>query len=406
MLFEKSEKLFKEAKKYLVGGVNSPIRAFKQVGGNPIFISHAKGSKIYSVDGFEFIDYCASYGAIILGHAYEEVIEEIKKVCEKGTTFGAPTIYEIELSKVICSALGVDLCRFVNSGTEALMSAIRIARAWTKRKFILKFEGCYHGHYDALILGEGTLDEVKNNTIVIPFNNFEALEKTFEKFGEEIACAVIEPIAGNMGVVLPEKNFLEKLRDLTIKYNSLLIFDEVITGFRFCFGGVQKLFNIKPDITCLGKIIGGGLPIGAYCGRREIMELVSPEGPVYQAGTFSGNPVSMVAGLKTLKILKENPKIYDELDKKGKILEENIKNLPITINRFGSMMTIFFKEGHVKNYNDVLKCDKEKFSKFFWKMIEKGIYIPPSQYEAWFITYAHSYEDIEKTIEAIKGSIK
>jgi glutamate-1-semialdehyde 2,1-aminomutase len=406
MLFEKSEKLFKEAKKYLVGGVNSPIRAFKQVGGNPIFISHAKGSKIYSVDGFEFIDYCASYGAIILGHAYEEVIEEIKKVCEKGTTFGAPTIYEIELSKMICSALEVELCRFVNSGTEALMSAIRIARAWTKRKKILKFEGCYHGHYDALILGEGTLDEVKSNTIFIPFNDFEALEKTFEKFGEEIACAVIEPIAGNMGVVLPEKNFLEKLRDLTIKYNSLLIFDEVITGFRFCFGGVQKLFNIKPDITCLGKIIGGGLPIGAYCGRKEIMELVSPEGPVYQAGTFSGNPISMVAGLKTLKILKENPKIYDELDKKGKILEENIKNLPITINRFGSMMTIFFKEGPVKNYNDVLKCDKEKFSKFFWKMVEKGIYIPPSQYEAWFITYAHSYEDIEKTIEAIKGSIK
>jgi len=412
MLFENSKRLFEESKKYLVGGVNSPVRAFKQVGGNPIFISYAKGSKIYSVDGFEFIDYCASYGAIILGHAYDEVIEEIKKVCEKGTTFGAPTIYELELAKIICSALEVDLCRFVNSGTEALMSAIRISRAWTKRKFILKFEGCYHGHYDGLIVNrnsnirEGILDEVKNNTIIIPFNDIESLEIVFEKFGEEIACAVVEPIAGNMGVVLPEKNFLEKLRDLTNKYNSLLIFDEVITGFRFCFGGVQKLFNIKPDITCLGKIIGGGLPIGAYCGKKEIMELVSPEGPVHQAGTFSGNPLSMVAGLTTLKILKENPKIYEELDNKGKVLEENIKNLPITINRFGSMMTIFFKDGYVKNYDDVLKCDKEKFSKFFWRMVEKGIYIPPSQYEAWFITYSHSYDDIEKTIKAIKESIK
>ena len=413
-----SEELFEKAKKYIPGGVNSPVRAFKAVGGTPIFIKSAKGSKIYDVDGNEYIDYVCSWGPLILGHAHPEVISAIKKAAELGTSYGMPTEIEIQMAEIITSAFSsIDLVRMVNSGTEATMSAIRIARGYTKRSKIIKFEGCYHGHVDSLLVkagsgamsfgvptSSGITEKIASDTIVLPFNDFEAVQKVISDQGEEIAACIIEPIAGNMGVVLPENGFLEHLRKLTKDYGILLIFDEVITGFRVNFSGAQKLYNITPDLTTLGKIIGGGLPVGAYGGKREIMECVAPLGDVYQAGTLSGNPITLTAGLTTLKILSSNLKIYEELERKTKLLCEELKKIaknkgvPVYINYIASMFTLFFTESKVKDYETAKTSNTSLYAKFFHKMLKEGIYFPPSQFEATFLSAAHSDEDIEKTI--------
>jgi len=394
---------------YLIGGVNSPIRAFKSVGGNPIIIKRAKGSKLYS-DNNEFIDYVCGYGSLILGHLNDEVVNAIKEILNYGMHFFAISEYEIEFSKIIKDAIEfIDLMRLTNSGTEACMTAIRIARAYTKRDKIIKFIGCYHGHSDSLIvdISEGIPKSLKNDTILLPYNNIELLNYCFEKFGEEIACVILEPIAGNMGLVLPKYEFLRTIRELTIKYNSLLIFDEVITGFRLNYGSVSKIYNIVPDIIVLGKIIGGGMPIGLYGGRKDIMEVVAPIGNVYQAGTFSGNLISVISGIKTLNILKNlNP--YNELEIKTKELVNFIyevskeKGIEIRINHIGSMFSIFFTNKDVIDYETAKTTNTEIYKKFFWNLIKNNIYPPPSNFEVWFLSTAHSYDDIERTKEAIR----
>ncbi len=425
MGFEKSEKLFEESLKYLVGGVNSPVRAFKSVGGQPVFIQKGKGSRVWDVDGNEYIDYVLSWGPLILGHANDQIVNAIKQTANYGTSFGAPTELEIEMAKAVVDAVpSIEMVRFVNSGTEATMSAIRLARGYTGRKKIIKFDGCYHGHADSLLVSAGsgvaTLgipgtpgipEELAQLTIVLPYNNIEAVRETFEKFGEEIACVIIEPIAGNMGVVAPSKEYHQELREITEKYGSLLIWDEVMTGFRVAFGGAQELYGITPDLTTLGKVIGGGLPVGAYGGKREIMEHVAPEGPVYQAGTLSGNPLAMAGGLRQLQILKEkNP--YPDLDKKGKILEDGLKSLtekygiPSTLNRVGSMFTAFFTDRTVVDFETAKSSDVEKFGKFFRLMLERGVYLAPSQFEAGFLSTAHSEEDINETLNKAEDSLK
>ncbi|MEO0197485.1 MAG: glutamate-1-semialdehyde 2,1-aminomutase [candidate division WOR-3 bacterium] len=400
---------FEIAKNFLIGGVNSPIRAFKAVGGNPIFIKRAKGSKIYSYDNKEFIDYVCGYGTLTLGHSHDEVINAIKEILNYGMHFYAISEYEIELARIIKSAIPqMELMRFTNSGTEAVMSAIRIARGYTKRDKIIKFSGNYHGHSDSLIvdISEGIPKSLKNDTIILEYNDVDTLKEVFEKYGEEIACVIVEPIAGNMGLVLPTIEFLKALRELTLKYNSLLIFDEVITGFRLTFGSISKIYNIYPDIITLGKIIGGGMPIGAYGGKREIMEIVAPLGNVYQAGTFSGNLISMISGITTLNILKQlNP--YEKLEKLTKNLVNSIKEIferkgiEAKINHIGSMFSIFFTNEDVYNYKTAKKSNTELYKKLFWKLIDKGIYPPPSNFEVWFLSTAHSIDDIEKTKEAI-----
>ncbi|RMA97780.1 glutamate-1-semialdehyde 2,1-aminomutase [Hydrogenothermus marinus] len=425
MKLEKSKKLFKEAQKYLVGGVNSPVRAFKSIGIEPIFIEKAKGSRVWDVDGNEYIDYVLSWGPLILGHANDQIINAIKQVSNYGTSFGAPTELEIEMAKAVVEAVpSIEMVRFVNSGTEATMSAIRLARGYTGKKKIIKFEGCYHGHGDSLLVSAGsgvaTLgipgtpgipEELAKLTIVLPYNDIDAVEEAFKKYGDDIACVIIEPVAGNMGTIAPSKEYHQRLREITKEYNSLLIWDEVMTGFRLALGGAQELYGIEPDLTTLGKVIGAGLPVGAYGGKAEIMKYVAPEGPVYQAGTLSGNPLAMVAGLRQLEILKEkNP--YPDLEEKGKRLEEGIKqliekyNIKATVNRVGSMMTIFFTDKEVKNFEDAKSSDLETFNKFYISMLEKGIYLAPSQFEASFLSTAHSDEDIEKTLNAIEDSFK
>lgn len=425
MNIEKSKQLFAEAQNYLVGGVNSPVRAFKSVGADPIFINRAKGSRIWDEDGNEYIDYVLSWGPMILGHAHDQIVNAIKQVANFGTSFGAPTKLELEMAKLVVEAVkSVEMVRFVNSGTEATMSAIRLARGYTGRKYIVKFDGCYHGHGDSLLVSAGsgvaTLgipgtpgipEELAKLTIVLPYNNIEAVEETFKKYGEEIACVIIEPVAGNMGVVAPSREYHQRLREITRQYGALLIFDEVMTGFRLAYGGAQELYGIEPDLTTFGKVIGGGLPVGAYGGKREIMEYVAPVGPVYQAGTLSGNPLAMAAGIAQLTLLKElNP--YDELERKGKFMEEGLKEIaktvskPITVNRVGSMVTAFFTDRPVVDFATAKTSDTGLFAKFFRGCLNEGIYLPASQFEAFFLSTAHSDKDLEITLEKMEKVLR
>ncbi len=420
-----SKTLFEEAMRYIPGGVNSPVRAYKAVGGNPLFIKRGKGAKIYDCDGNAYIDYVMSWGALILGHAYEEVIRAVKKILGKGTSFGAPTEIETELARMIVHAFpSIDLVRFVNSGTEAVMSAIRLARAYTKRDKIIKFEGCYHGHLDSLLVkpGSGTMTlaipdsagitkNVAQDTIVLPYNNIEKCTEIITKYGEEIACVIVEPIAVNMGVIPPNAGFLEGLRKLTESFNIQLIFDEIITGFRVAYGGVQTLYNIKPDLTCLGKIIGGGFPVGAYGGRREIMSNLAPMGTVYQAGTLSGNPIAMTAGLEMLKILSHK-KHYEILEEKASILSNGLKEITEKVGiktfqtKVGSLLSIFFTDKEVYDYTTARGSDTKTYAHYFREMLNCGIYLPPSQFEGIFISTAHTTKQIELTITAHEKAIR
>ncbi len=420
--FVKSQKLFKEAQRYLPGGVDSPVRAFKAVGGIPPFIVRAKGSKIYDADGNEYIDYVGSWGALVLGHAHPRVVAAIKGAAEHGTSFGAPTELETTLAKMISEAIpSIEMLRFVNSGTEAAMSALRLARAFTKRDKILKFAGGYHGHGDGLLVkggsGLATLGvpdsagvslSYAQDTLVAPYNNVESVKQAFEHYPKQIAAIIVEPVAANMGVVLPKPGFLEGLRQLTQEFGALLIFDEVITGFRLAYGGAQTLYQITPDLTCLGKIIGGGLPVGAYGGRREIMQMVAPLGPVYQAGTLSGNPLAMTAGIETLKLL-QTPGVYEQLEAKSAILAEGVAKAAtksgVSVSRIASLLTVFFTASPVIDYQSAAQADKDFFAEFFQRLLAEGVYWPPSQFEAAFVSLAHSDEDIGLTGEIIERAL-
>lgn len=421
----KSKEAFEEAKKYIPGGVNSPVRAFANVGTYPLFIEKANGSKIYDIDGNEYIDYVGSWGPMLLGHAFPPVVEAVRETALSSTSFGAPCIKETKLAECICRMANIDVVRMVNSGTEATMSAIRLARGYTGRKIIIKFEGCYHGHSDSLLIkagsgaltfgsasSAGVVEELAKYTLVLPYNDFEAIENAFEKFGKDIAAVIIEPIAGNMGVVPPKDGFLLKIQELTRKNKSIFIVDEVMTGFRVSQNGASGLFKISPDIITFGKIIGGGLPVGAYGGKREIMEFISPTGPVYQAGTLSGNPLAMAAGLAQLTYLRDNPQIYTELEEKGSYLENGFKDaaaaagVDICLNRVGSMMSIFFTKERVTDFNTACSSDTEKFKKYFKAMLRCGIYLAPSQFEAVFLSAAHTKNDLDKTIEASFTAMK
>ena len=404
MKHEKSVKVYEEAVKYIPGGVNSPVRAFKSVGLSPIFVDHAHGSKIYDVDGNEYIDYICSWGPLMLGHSPKELTEGIEDVIKRGTSFGVPTEIEVEMAKIIVDAYpAIDQVRMVNSGTEATMSALRVARGYTGRNKILKFEGCYHGHSDALLVqsGSGALtygvptspgvpDDVVKHTLVAKYNDLD----------------------GNMGLVKGKQEFIQLLRDLSTEYGAVLIFDEVITGFRISYNSSPKYFGINPDMVCFGKIIGAGLPVGAYGGKKEIMDVVSPVGPVYQAGTLSGNPLAMYMGKRNLEILRDNPQIYTELERKAIKLEEGIKSnlkklgLDYTVNRAGSLVCLFFTKGPVESYDDAKKCDIDKFNLYFKELLERGILVGPSQYEAMFLSNAHTDEDIENTINANYEALK
>lgn len=415
-----SKELFEKCKEVIPGGVNSPVRAFRSVGLTPRFIQKGKGSKLIDVDGNEYIDYVCSWGPMILGHAQESVVSAINEAAEEGTSFGAPTGRELEMATLICEAVpSIEMVRMVNSGTEAVMSAIRLARGFTGRDMVLKFEGCYHGHSDGLLVkaGSGALTlgvpdsagvpaDYAKNTLTASFNNHEQVESIINKFADKLACVVVEPVAGNMGVVPPEKGFLELLRNLTERYGIILIFDEVITGFRLSYGGAQEVFGIRPDLTTLGKIIGGGMPVGAYGGRKDIMEKIAPSGPVYQAGTLSGNPVALAAGIATLKVLKQNPSIYADLEEKAAEIEKTMMKLskkhsiPVCVNRSGSMLCTFFTGQKVADYATALSSDTKKFSRYFAGMLEEGIYLAPSQYEAMFVSAAHTGYDLRKTAEA------
>lgn len=422
---ERSAEAFEIAKKYMPGGVNSPVRAFRSVGLVPVFVERGEGAMVYDIDGNRFIDYVASWGPLILGHAHPEVVEAIQRTAAGGTSFGAPTLIETEMAKLVCERVpSIEIVRMVNSGTEATMSALRLARGYTKRNKILKFEGSYHGHADSLLIkagsGVATLglpdspgvpESTAVNTITVPYNDLEAVKLAFSRYGEEIACIIVEPIAGNMGVVPPLPGFLQGLRDITTEYGSLLIFDEVMTGFRVGLNSAQGLYGVTPDLTCLGKVIGGGLPVGAYGGRREIMEYIAPSGPIYQAGTLSGNPLAMTAGYTTLKLLGE-PGVYEELERKGARLQEGFEKnsadfgIPCTINRVGSMVCPFFTEKKVINYETAKSSDLELFAKYFGHMLDLGISVAPSQFEGMFISTAHSDELIERTIEAHREALK
>jgi glutamate-1-semialdehyde 2,1-aminomutase len=413
-----SRRFFKEASRYLPGGVDSPVRAFRAVGGTPIFIERGSGSKIYDVDGNEYVDYIGSWGPLILGHANKCVTSALKRAVDNGTSYGAATELETTLARIVCEAMpSIEMVRFVSSGTEATMTALRLARAFTGRDKVLKFAGCYHGHSDGLLVSAGsglaTLGipdspgvprAVARITLVAPYNNIKAVTAIFEKAPEEIAAVIVEPVAANMGVVLPSRDFLSELRKLTLKYGALLIFDEVITGFRVAYGGAQQLYNIKPDITCLGKIIGGGLPVGAYGGRRDIMEMIAPSGRVYQAGTLSGNPLAMTAGIETVTMLS-NPDTYVKLEEMSALLQDGLASaacrarIPVTITRAGSLMTMFFTHRMVTDYESAKMSDLNMFARFFRGLLQHGIYWPPSQYEAAFVSLAHSHADIDKTID-------
>src|SRR5947209_8073571 len=419
---DKSRKLQKRAEQLIPGGVNSPVRAFRAVGADPRFIVRGSGSRIWDADGNEYIDYVGSWGPLILGHAPPGVVEGISAAARNGTSFGASTSSEADLAEIVMSAFPhIEKIRFVSSGTEATMSAIRLARAYTKRKYIIKFEGCYHGHADALLVkagsGVATLgipgsagvpEEFTQFTLALPFNDVDAVEQAFKKFKHQIACVIVEPVVGNMGCVPPARGYLEALRAITQAEKSVLIFDEVMTGFRLAFGGAQELYAIRPDLTTLGKIIGGGLPVGAYGGPSEIMDLVAPLGPMYQAGTLSGNPLAMAAGYAQLRYLQDHKEIYAKLDKLSGELVAGVAagakeaGGPMTYNRVGSMFTWFFTPGAVTGWDTASKSDTESFGRFFRTMLENGVYLPPSQFEAAFLSAAHTGKDIQETIAAAK----
>jgi glutamate-1-semialdehyde 2,1-aminomutase len=414
MKVTQSETLFNRAKQSIPGGVNSPVRAFRGVGGIPRFIARGEGSHIFDVDGNEYIDYVCSWGPLLFGHRPKPVIDAITTALELGTSFGAPTGAEVELAELIIDAVpSIEMVRLVNSGTEACMSAIRLARGFTGRDLTVKFEGCYHGHVDSLLVKAGsglaTLSlpdtagvpaAFSETTIAVPYNDLDAVEAMFRKTGDRVACVIVEPVAGNMGCVPPEPGFLEGLRRITQKYGALLIFDEVMTGFRLSRGGAQQVYGVTPDLTTLGKIIGGGLPLAAYGGRAEIMRKIAPEGPVYQAGTLSGNPLAVAAGIAMLRHIEDQPGIYDALEKAG--AELTAETPPgITVNRAGSMVTFFFNEGPVRNYEEAKKSDTAAFGKFFHHSLDRGVYLPPSQFEAMFISAAHTPRDIAFTKSAI-----
>lgn len=412
---EKSKRLYDEAIKFMPGGVNSPVRACRNVGKTPLFIDHAAGSKIYDVDGNEYIDYVCSWGPNILGHSDPEVIESVKKACDGGLTFGACHEGEIELANLIQRNMpSMEMLRLVNSGTEAVMSAVRTARGFTRRDKIIKFEGCYHGHSDGLLVkaGSGLLTNsipdssgvpksYTDNTLTAVYNDELSVKKLFNEYGSDVACIIIEPCAANMGVVPPKEGFLQFLRDITNEYGALLIFDEVITGFRLSLGGAQEYYGVTPDLTTLGKIVGGGMPLAVYGGKREIMECVAPLGSVYQAGTLSGNPIAVSAGIATLKALERNKDLYEKLDKKAEKLAASMKMAGLNVNREGSLLTVFFTDRKVVDYETAKKSDCKKFALFYSYLLENGIYSAPSQFEAMFVSYAHSDADIEYTCEVI-----
>lgn len=420
-----SKSLFDEAQHWIPGGVNSPVRAFKAVGTQPRFIDHAKGSKIFDVEGKEYIDYVGSWGPMILGHNPPKVISALKKMMSKGLSYGAPTPIEVEMAKKIVEIIpSIEMVRMVNSGTEATMAAIRVARGYTKRDKIIKFEGGYHGHGDSLLVKAGsgatTLgvpdslgvpEDFAKHTLTARYNDLGSVKELVDANPEKIACIILEPVAGNMGVIPPKEGFLQGLRKICDDNEIILIFDEVMTGFRVAYGGAQSLYNVTPDMTCLGKIIGGGLPVGAYGGKKEIMEKVAPLGGVYQAGTLSGNPLAMTAGLETLKLL-EKKRTYEKLDKKTKYLIKGIKkaakecNLSIHCNQVGSMFTIFFTDSKVEDYSTAKQSNTDTFARFFTLMLEQGIYLPPSQFEAIFVSLAHNKKDLEKTLEAARITFK
>lgn len=422
--FPRSKEAFDKALQVMPGGVNSPVRAFRSVDMHPIFIDKGKGALVYDIDGNEYIDYVLSWGPLILGHANDHVVSTIKEVAEKGTSFGAPNLLETKLAELVIDRVpSVEVIRMVNSGTEATMSALRLARGYTNRDKIIKFEGCYHGHGDSLLIkagsGVATLGlpdspgvptGVAQNTITVPYNDLDSVRLAFEQYGEEIAAVIVEPVAGNMGVVPPIEGFLLGLRELTKEHGSLLIFDEVMTGFRVDYHCAQGFFDIEPDLTCLGKVIGGGLPVGAYGGKREIMEQVAPSGPIYQAGTLSGNPLAMAAGYATLSQL--TPETYKEFQRKATILENGLReaaekyDIPHTINRAGSMIGLFFTDEVVMNYESAKSSDLSMFTRFFRAMLEEGISLPPSQFEGLFLSVAHTDNHLEKTIQAAETAFK
>ncbi len=425
MTTEKSAALFKQAQNLIPGGVNSPVRACKSVGCDPVFIERAAGSRVYDADGNEYVDFVCSWGPMILGHNHPAVVAAIQDALAGGTSFGAPTSREIELAELVVEAMpSVEKVRFVNSGTEATMSAIRLARGYTGKKVVIKFDGCYHGHADAFLVkaGSGVLtlgipgspgvpEEIVKNTVSIPYNNLEILEKTLRDDSLEIACVIVEPVAANMGVVEPAPGFLEKLRKLTRELGIVLIFDEVITGFRLAFGGAQEFYGVLPDLTCMGKIIGGGLPVGAYGGSKEIMAQIAPEGPVYQAGTLSGNPLAMAAGIATMKLLRA-PGFYDDLNAKAAGFAESLqalaaKYLPdTTLNRAGSVMTTFFTRGPVTDFASAMGSDTAKYGQFYREMLTQGIYLAPAQFEGAFVSAAHSREDLDLALEKTERAFK
>jgi glutamate-1-semialdehyde 2,1-aminomutase len=422
---DRSRKLFARAKRVIPGGVNSPVRAFGSVGGVPRFIASGKGPRIVDSDGNSYIDYVGSWGSLILGHAHPAVVRAVRAAASRGTSFGAPTQAEVEIAELICKALpSVQRLRFVNSGTEATMSAIRLARAATGRKRILKFEGCYHGHADALLVGAGsgvaTLgipgspgvpEEFARLTIQSPYNDLAAVTAAFRRYGEEIAGVLVEPVAGNMGCVPPAPGFLAGLREICDRAGALLIFDEVMTGFRVAWGGAQRRFRIRPDLTCLGKVVGGGLPAAAYGGRRELMKQIAPEGPVYQAGTLSGNPLAMAAGLETLTRLSE-PGVYATLEDRGRELTEGLveiareNGVELTATCLGGMFGFFFHPGPVRNFEDAKRAHAERFRRFFTGMLEGGVYLAPSPFEAGFVSVAHRRREIAQTLDAAAGAMK
>ncbi|HLC23595.1 MAG TPA: glutamate-1-semialdehyde 2,1-aminomutase [Dehalococcoidia bacterium] len=421
---QRSSELFQEARRYLPGGVDSPVRAFGSVGGHPFFVRKGSGSRLFDEDGNEYIDYVCSWGPLILGHAHPRVVKAVQRAAENGLTYGAPCELETTLAKMVAAAMpSIEMVRFVSSGTEAVMSALRVARAFTGRSKVIKFAGCYHGHSDSLLVkagsglatlglpsSPGVPQSWTRETLVARYNSLDSVERLFAANEKDIAAVIVEPVAANMGVVWPKPGFLADLRQLTQDRGAVLIFDEVITGFRVSYGGAQALFDVMPDLTCLGKVVGGGLPVGAYGGKREIMEMVAPSGAVYQAGTLAGNPVAMSAGIETLKVLGEGDP-YGWLQKRTEGLTTGLSHLisrsgvPAFVSGIGSLFTVFFSREEVSDYDSALRSDTKKYGKFFWSMLELGVYMPPSQFEACFVSLAHTEPDVERTLQATEKAL-